>query len=119
MIIVFLDYTGMDMNEKIDILKSEFQELLKKGQDWVQHLRVEINKQEWVQKLPSFIQNIPPLQLYVAFVVLFLTMFLFFIGELRFFLLILSLQLFKYDICVCVYIVASYCLLVVLCTTDD
>ncbi|KAL1823502.1 hypothetical protein DCAR_0311410 [Daucus carota subsp. sativus] len=69
----------MDMNEKIEILKSEFQKLSKDGQAWVQHLSVEMNKQEWFQKLPPFIQNIPPLQLYVALVVLFLTMFFFFI----------------------------------------
>ncbi|KAL8154609.1 uncharacterized protein LOC141659745 isoform X1 [Apium graveolens] len=79
----------MDMNEKVEILKSEVQDLLKKGQDWVQHLSVEINKQEWTQKLPPFInknewmvQNVPPIQLYVALLVLLVTMFLFFIVRL-------------------------------------
>lgn len=88
MIIIFVGFTGMDMNEKIEIFKSEFQDLLKKGQDWVQHLSVEINEQEWTQKLPPFlnknqwmVQNVPPLQLYVALLVLFLTMLFFFIGN--------------------------------------
>lgn len=85
---MIVGFTGMDMNEKIEILKSGFQDLLKKGQDWVQHLSVEINKQEWTQKLPPFVnknqwmvQNVPPMQFYVALLVLFITMFFFFIGN--------------------------------------
>lgn len=68
------------MDEKLEILKSEMQQMLKKGEALIQQIPL---KAQWVRQLHThkeWIQHIPPTQLYVAIAVVFITIFLLFIG---------------------------------------
>lgn len=71
-----------DVNDKLEILKTELHQLLKRGEDWIQQLP--IHKQRLLQQLPiknEWIQHIPPNQIYVAIAVVLLTIFFLFLGQ--------------------------------------